>query len=349
MARRHSHAMHLRFHRADPPNVRQRHEDAEKFLAGVDDPAGVLPEKFERLGVRCQMVDDAGDGMDDRVAATGEREVGKSHHLRAGERAAAVGGLREEAEEIVARVGCCPVELGLVVGLQARPLTPTGAVEDMDPPADPDFGFRLRQIEQHSQRPRLQGQCKTIDYLERIAGKRLAEHVVDERFDAGLECRFPGPQKKGIDELSVVGVLRGIDFDRQLPHRAEILFRGHRHAKRRIGAEGFPVLRRPPHILVAQDHEDLLAAIRTGENPVCLPFLAKGIGEIVHGVWLPRRNHRWSGSLLRGNREVASPQNCIVFAADSIWLGTTIPAGGQREPASRGEQPRLCAAGRGLE
>ena len=325
MARRHIHAMHLSFHRADPPNVRQWHEHAEKFLAGMDDPAGVLPEKFERLGVRCQMVDDAGDGVDDRVAATGEREIGKPHHLRAGQWASAVSRLRKEAEEIIARIGFCPIELGLVIGLQARPLTPAGAVEDMDSPADPDFGFRLRQIEQHRQRPRLQWQCKTIDYLERIAGKRLAEHVVDERFDAGLECRLSGPQKKGIDQLPVVGVLRGIDLDRQLPHRAEILFRGHRHAKWRIGAEGFPVLCSPPHILVAQDHENLLAAIRAGENPVGLSLLAKGIGEIVHGVWHPRRKHGWSGSLLTGNWEVASPRKLYPLRCGLDTVGNNLP------------------------
>jgi hypothetical protein len=116
----------------------------------VGDACGVFAEEGEGFGVFGEPAEGAGDGVDDGVAAAGEGEVGKAHHLVAGERAAAVGGLRERAEKIGAGVGLGLVEFAVQVVFEdgAGFEFAAGDLENVDAPAEPDFALAGRDVEQ---------------------------------------------------------------------------------------------------------------------------------------------------------------------------------------------------------
>ena len=80
--------MHGRGDGADATDVRQRHEETEELFARMHDALGVFAQVGQGFGVGGEVTECAGDGVDDRVAAAGEGQVGEAHHLFARERAA---------------------------------------------------------------------------------------------------------------------------------------------------------------------------------------------------------------------------------------------------------------------
>jgi len=112
------------------------------------------------------------------------------------------------------------------------------------------------------------------------------ERVVEQPADQGFDPHDAGgvlrALEKGIGDLPVVGMLGRIGLDRELPHRAHVLFRGNRHAERRVGAERLPILRRAPHVLVAQEHEDVLAVEGTFKDAGFLAGGTEGVGGRIH-------------------------------------------------------------------
>ena len=269
--------------RADAADVRQRHEHPEELFCGVDDPVRGGPEEGE-VGRRAgEVADRAGDRVDDRVAAAGEGEIGEAEHLGAVERPAAEARLREEAEEIVARGSLGPIEAVVEVVVELAGFgEAVVAMEDMDSPADPNVGFRLGHVEEDGERQRLERQGEPFDDLDRVAGERLVKEAGDDPVDAADEGRLLGPEEEGFDEPAVVGVVGGIEFDRQLADAAELLLRRDRHPERGVGAEGMPVLRGPANLLVAEDHRDLISLKRTAEHAVSLTGLAEWIVDRGH-------------------------------------------------------------------
>ncbi|MFM1944043.1 MAG: hypothetical protein RI897_3025 [Verrucomicrobiota bacterium] len=136
----HLDALDFRVFGADAADMGEGHEHAEEFFAGVDDAFGVFAEEVEAIRVSGEVGEDGGDGMDDGIAAAGEREVAEAEHFVAGEVAALVGGLGEGTEEIVPRVLGGFVEFAVEVVFQDRAFFERAVcdLEDVDAPADPD-------------------------------------------------------------------------------------------------------------------------------------------------------------------------------------------------------------------
>ena len=78
-------------------------------------------------------------------------------------------------------------------------------------------------------------------------------------------------------------MLGRIGFDGQLAHGAHFLLGRNRHAERRIGAEGLPILRGLAHVSVAEDHGDVFAVERAFQDTGFFAGIAEGIGKGGHG------------------------------------------------------------------
>lgn len=85
--------MDFRVFGADAADMGEGHEHAEELFAGVDDAFGVFAEEVEAIRVSGEVGEDGRDGVDDRIAASGESEVAEAEHFVAGEVSALVGGL----------------------------------------------------------------------------------------------------------------------------------------------------------------------------------------------------------------------------------------------------------------
>ena len=97
----------------------------------------------------------------------------KAHHLLARERPAAIGGLRQRAEEVLAGIRLGAVELRVQIIFQHRALfeLAAGDLEDVNAPADPGVRLRLGHVEQVGERARLHGQRELIHDLDRTRGR----------------------------------------------------------------------------------------------------------------------------------------------------------------------------------
>ncbi|MFM7077806.1 MAG: hypothetical protein ACKO3G_17315 [Planctomycetaceae bacterium] len=283
--RRHLGAVERRGLRADPTDVRERHEDAEELLGRQHDPPGIGAEEGEVGRHRRQVAQGRGHRMDDRVTAAGEGQVGEAEHLLPGEGTAPEAGPGEEAEEVVPRRGGGPFEACPEVVLEAAGLGgAVVAMEDVHAPADVDLRLAVGLAEEDGQGPRLQRQGEPLHHLERVGGQRRADERLHDPLDPGDEFRLPGAEEEGLDERAVVAVIGGIDLDGELPHRAQRFLRGDRHAEGGVGGEGLPVARRPAHLLVAEEHGDRLPLERAAEDPATLPRRAEGIVHPGSGV-----------------------------------------------------------------
>ena len=270
---------------AHAADVGEWHEDPEKFLAREGDALRVRAEKVERLGMLGEVAEGAGDGVDDRVAAAGEGEVGEAHHLVARERPSAVGGLRERAEKIGAGVGLGFVELPVEIIFEdgAGFEFAAGDLENVDTPAEPDLALAGGDVEQVGEGARLHGQGELVDDLDGVAREGLVEQVGDQGLDLRDDGGVFGAGEKRFDDGAVVAVLGRVGLDGQLAHRAHRFLGGNRHAERRVGAERLPVLRGLAHILVAEEHRDVFAVKRAFEDAGFLAGLAERVGESRHG------------------------------------------------------------------
>src|SRR5690606_27611749 len=132
-----------------PPDVGQRHKNAEKLLARMSDAGGILAQEFKSGGIPREIGEDGGDGVNDSVPSSGENEVGKTHHLLAGECATAIFRFSQGAEKIVSGVRSGTVESGLKIVLEGRPFFHSATdTENVNPPPDPGIGFVLGHVEQ---------------------------------------------------------------------------------------------------------------------------------------------------------------------------------------------------------
>ena len=228
------------------------------------------------------MPEDARNRVNDGVAASGKRQVRKADHLAPRELPATKRHLREQAEKIIAG-GCLrAIKAGVEIGVQCGGLRlAIAAVEDMHPPADPAVGLGLGHVEEHGQRPRLERECEALHDLVRLVGERLLDEACHDRLDSFQVGRLPGPEKQRLDELPVFRVVGRIGLDWQLPVVPQVLLRGDRHTKGRIGAERSPVLGRPPDLLVPQQHGDGLVAGRNWQDALLLPGVAERVGKFV--------------------------------------------------------------------
>ena len=267
-------------HRADPTDVGQRHENPEELLARERDPLRILPQIFERFGMLSEIAQSAGDGVDDRVAAARKSEIGEAHHLLTGERPPAVGRLSQGTEEIFPGIRYRTVELRVQIVLQSDAFfQPTRDPEDMDSPADPGFGLGLRHIQKIGEGMRLNRQGEPMNQLDRRAPQRIRQLFPEEGFHLSDHCGLFRTLEKRLDDGAVIGVLWRIGLDRQLPHRADILFRGNRNPEGNIGTEGLPVLGRLPDILMAQQHVDFLPMKRTLKHPGTVARFAERVWQ----------------------------------------------------------------------
>ncbi len=289
---------------AHAADVGERHEDPEKLFARERDALRVGAEVIQRLGVFGEMAEGAGDGVDDGVAAAGEGEVGEAYHLVARERSSAVGGLRERAEKIGTEVGLGFVEFAVQVVFEDRAgfEFAAGDLENVDAPAEPDLALAGRDVEQVGEGARLHGQGELVDDLDGVARERLVEQVGDQGLDLRDDGGVFGAGEKRFDDRAVVAVLGRVGLDGQLAHRAHGFLGGNRHAERRVGAERLPVLRGLAHVLVAEEHRDVLAVKRAFEDAGFLAGLAQRVGESRHGEGeRSERGPLAAGSFLENN------------------------------------------------
>ena len=274
--------MHGRGDGADAADVRQRHEVTEEFLARMHDALRVCAQVGQRLGVGGEMAEGAGDGVDDRVAAAGEGEVGEAHHLFAGERTALEAGLRERAEEAAAGRPADRVELAREVVLQLHAFLQAAAdAEDVDAPADPGVGLALVGVEQVGEGAGLDGQGEAVHDLGRLAREGCAQELIDERFDLGDHLRELRTLEEGLRDRAVFSVCGRVRLDGQLAHRAGFFLRGDRHAEGGVRTVGLPILRGLPDLGVPQDHRDLLALEFVAGDGRGFTLLLEGVGRLV--------------------------------------------------------------------
>jgi hypothetical protein len=183
------------------------------------------------------------------------------------------------------RIGLHLVELSGQIFFEHRALLEfaTGDLEDVDAPGDPGFCLGFVGVEQIGQRARLHRQGEIVHHLDPTTAQCFIEETTDQSLDPRDHGRFLGALEEGFDDGAVVTVVWRIRFDRQLSHRAHLLFRGDGHAEGGVGTEGLPVLGRPAHILVAQDHGDVLAVKRTLHHPRSFAGFTERIGVGGHG------------------------------------------------------------------
>lgn len=146
--------MDIRFLGDDPAEMGDGTEVSEVFFGGERNAFGVFADEWEGAGIGGEVVEDAGDRVDDRVTAAGEGEIGESHHFLAIKGAVVVGGICECREKAVAGISFGAIELlGEIVfeGI-ARAVLGVFVAEDVHAPADVGIGFGLGDIEEVGER-----------------------------------------------------------------------------------------------------------------------------------------------------------------------------------------------------
>ena len=68
-----------------------------------------------------------------------------------------------------------------------------------------------------------------------------------------------GSGERGLDESAVLGVERGVRLDRELSHRAHIVFVGDWDLERCVGGESSPVTWGRFHVLIVDEDEERVA------------------------------------------------------------------------------------------
>ena len=154
-----------------------------------------------------------------------------------------------------------------------------GDFENVDAPADPGLRLGFRHIQQIGECAGLQRQRKLIHNLNLVAVQRGGEQFVNQSFEARDKRGIFWALKKRLGDFPVISVLGWISLDGQLPRCAHRLFRGDRHAERRVGTEGLPILRRAPHVFMAQNHRDVFAVKWAFENTGFLTGITEWIGQ----------------------------------------------------------------------
>ena len=161
--------------------------------------------------------------------------------------------------------------------------SPPRDLEDVNAPADPGVRLGLGHVQQVGQRARLHRQRELVHHLDRFPAQRLGQLLRDQRLHLRDHLGLLGALEERLDDGAILRVLRRIGLDRQLAHRADLLLRRNRHAKRRVRAEGLPILRRLAHVRVAQDHGNRLALERALKDAGVVPGFAKWIRDMAHG------------------------------------------------------------------
>ena len=235
--------------------------------------------------------EDAAHRVDDRVAAAGKGDVGEALLFLKGELASVEIDPIQVAEKVVARLLLRALELVAGVRLQHMPVARIviAVMEYMDAPADPDLGLRLRHFQQPSERTALQRQREFAYGLELALRHRVGDHFVHERLHVRDVFRVVlGPVEHRLHQRTVVGVLRRVDFQRQLADAARGSLRMQHAHQRVVAAEGFPVLGALAHVLHTQDErEGFVLTVDVQRGALRSRFL-EGIGVFRHRLapWL---------------------------------------------------------------
>ncbi|MGA3334442.1 MAG: hypothetical protein ABSC62_09800 [Terracidiphilus sp.] len=115
----------------------------------------------------------------------------------------------------------------------------------------------------------------------------MLEEFIDQRIHLFLHLRLFRLAEKRLDDSPVIGVLRRIRFDRQLPHRTDVFLGRNGNAERRVVAEGLPIGGGGSNILISQNHGNLLALKGGFEHAFGLTLRAERVvgGEILIVHW----------------------------------------------------------------
>jgi len=282
--------MHGRANRALACEVGRGREHTEEFLARADDALRVGTQELEVRRLGGEVTDDAGDRVDHRVAPAGEDDTAEAEHLRAGEPPALEPRARERAEEIGPRVCLRAVEQAVGVGLHLGALARAVALaEDVRAPADPHLGLRARHIHQDGQPTRLERDGELAHDLDLGSRQRGGDQAIHQRLHLGNHFRLLGAVEIRLRDVAVF-LLRGrVHLQRELLHGADILLGGDRYLERRVGAELLPVLGGAAHVLVAEQHGNLVALEIIDKHAILAARLLEGIRLLVvewarHGV-----------------------------------------------------------------
>ena len=176
------------------------------------------------------------------------------------------------------------VELGVEVVFEGDAFFEgAGDLEDVDAPADPCGGFGFGDVEEIGEGVGLDGEREGVDDFEGGELEGVVEVAGDEVFDAGDEVGVLGSLEEGVGDFAVGGVFRGIGFDGELAHAADVFLGRDGDAEGGVGAEGVPVFGGFADVLVAEEHEDVLAVEGAAEDAGVAAGGLEGVGERVHG------------------------------------------------------------------
>ncbi len=176
------------------------------------------------------------------------------------------------------------VELGVEVVFEGDAFFEgAGDFEDVDAPADPCGGFGFGDVEEIGEGVGLDGESEGVDDFEGRKLEGVVEVAGDEVFDAGDEVGVLGSLEEGVGDFAVGGVFRGIGFDGELAHAADVFLGRDGDAEGGVGAEGVPVFGGFADVLVAEEHEDVLAVEGAAEDAGVAAGGLEGVGERVHG------------------------------------------------------------------
>lgn len=176
------------------------------------------------------------------------------------------------------------VELGVEVVFEGDAFFEgAGDFEDVDAPADPCGGFGFGDVEEIGEGVGLDGEREGVDDFEGGELEGVVEVAGDEVFDAGDEVWVFGSLEEGVGDFAVGGVFRGIGFDGELAHAADVFLGRDGDAEGGVGAEGVPVFGGFADVLVAEEHEDVLAVEGAAEDAGVAAGGLEGVGERVHG------------------------------------------------------------------
>ena len=224
--------------------------------------------------------------MDDGVPTSGKGKISKAHHFFTGQRAVLEGRLGQGREEIIAGIFLGFIESGGEVILE-RSAFALIAVEDVDAPRSVDFSFRLRDVEQVSERAGLNREGELVHDFDGVSGQGGFEKFRDQVLDLGDDFGLLRPLKKRFYDLAIFGVFGRISFDGELAYATHFFLGRDRDAEGGIGAKGLPIFRGGPDIGLSQDHGDILSLEGALQDALFLAGFAEWV--VGHGLAAMRK------------------------------------------------------------